>query len=111
VDYVQHCYKLGTTVSLQKAFKPFFVNVVSIGLWLPICCGIFAIAVMASLAHREDSSFITYDQNKMKKHVFLTRCRACTWVIEIGLTKTVSVCLSTDPHEQAVFEILKISLY
>ena len=32
-------------------------------------CGLFAIAVMASLAHREDPSSVTYDQNKMRKHL------------------------------------------
>ena len=32
-------------------------------------CGLFAIAVMASLAHKEDPSSITYDQNKMRKHL------------------------------------------
>ena len=32
-------------------------------------CGLFAIAVMASLAHREDPSVIKYDQNKMREHL------------------------------------------
>ena len=32
-------------------------------------CGLFAIAVMASLAHSEDPCSVTYDQSKMRKHL------------------------------------------
>ena len=32
-------------------------------------CGLFAIAVMMSLAHKEDPSAVTYDQNKMRQHL------------------------------------------
>ena len=32
-------------------------------------CGLFAITVMASLAHREDPSTVTYDQKRMRKHL------------------------------------------
>ena len=32
-------------------------------------CGPFAIAVMTSLAHKEDPSTAKYDQNKMRQHL------------------------------------------
>lgn len=32
-------------------------------------CGLFAIAVMTSLAHKEDPSTAKYDQNKMRQHL------------------------------------------
>ena len=32
-------------------------------------CGLFAIAVMTSLAHKEDPSTTKHDQNKMKQHL------------------------------------------
>ena len=32
-------------------------------------CGLFTIAAMASLAHQEDPSTVTYDQKKMRKHL------------------------------------------
>ena len=32
-------------------------------------CGLFAIAVMTSLAHKEDPSTVKYDQNKMRQHL------------------------------------------
>lgn len=32
-------------------------------------CGLFAIAVMTSLAHKEDPSIVTYDQSKMRQHL------------------------------------------
>ena len=32
-------------------------------------CGLFAIAVMTSLAHKEDPSTVTYDQSKMRHHL------------------------------------------
>ena len=34
-----------------------------------IDCGLFAIAVMTSLAHREDPSTVMYDQKKMRQHL------------------------------------------
>jgi len=32
-------------------------------------CGLFAIAVMTSLAHKEDPSTIKYDQDKVRQHL------------------------------------------
>ena len=34
-----------------------------------IDCGLFAIAVMTSLAHKEDPSTVMYDQKKMGQHL------------------------------------------
>ena len=35
-------------------------------------CGLFAVAIMTSLAHDENPSRITYDQSKFRSH--LTEC-------------------------------------
>ena len=32
-------------------------------------CGLFAIAMMTLLAHKEDPSAVTYDQSKMRQHL------------------------------------------
>ena len=32
-------------------------------------CGLFAIAVMTSLAHKENPSTVTYDQKRLKQHL------------------------------------------